>query len=262
MKYMMSCRQTLVQLHNADEIRMDYKDLDRIRDFVTEDWTCPADIVIYITKEEQETVDWEILKSYQEILSITIAIEDTYYSPTVIKNGFKWFWSYPISTFWELQGVLDLGVSQVLIDAPIFFELPTVFEWCKEKQVEIRVIANQVYNKYMLRNPLKAICGVFIRPEDIPYYEPYIQHIEFESDGLKQERTFIKIYKHDQVWPGSLQLLFPKIGYDVINSAFEPGFGRRRLSCRQRCQSTGRCRYCQIQARLLKAVEENIDLLT
>ena len=62
---------------------MDYKDIDRIRDFVTDTWTCTVDIIIYITKEEQETVDWTMLKSYHKILSITIAIEDTFFAPIV-----------------------------------------------------------------------------------------------------------------------------------------------------------------------------------
>lgn len=260
MKYMQSCRQTLVQLYDADEIKMDYKDIDRIRDFITETWTCSADIIIYIPKDEQENVDWEMLKSYHEILSIIIAIEDTFFADTVKENGFNWFWSYPVSTFWELQGILNLGVCQVLIDAPIFFEIPTVYEWCKGK-AEIRVIANQIYNKYMPRDPETSIFGVYIRPEDIPYYEPFVSHIEFETNGLKQERTYIEIYKKDKIWPGSIQTLFPKISYDVINSAFEPTFGKRRLNCRQRCQSTGRCRYCQTQAKLLKAIEDNYDLL-
>lgn len=261
MKYMQSCRQTLVQLSTADEIRMDYKDIDRIRDFVTETWTCPVDVVIYIPKEEQNAVNWDVLKSYQGVLSIVIALEDAYFAPKVLEQGFPWFWSYPVSTFWELRGILDLGVCQVLIDAPIFFELPQVYEWCEEYDVEIRVIANQVYNKYMPRDKKQGIFGVYIRPEDIPYYEPYVRHIEFETNGLKQERTYINIYKKDTIWPGSLKLLFPKIDYDVINGAFEPGFGRRRLTCRQRCQSTGRCQYCKIQAKLLKAIEDNYDLV-
>lgn len=259
MKYMMSCRQTLVELAKADEIKMDYKDIDRIRDFISEDWTCTADIVIYVPKEDQNNVDWDMLQSYKEILSITIAIEDTFFAPVVIEHGFKWFWSYPASTFWELRGLLNLGVSQVLIDAPIFFELPQVHEWCKEKQVEVRVVANQCYNKYMPREEKTGVYGVYIRPEDIPYYEPYVQHIEFETDGLTQERAYIRIYKKQQLWPGNLKILIPKLGIDVDNRGYDADFGKRRLSCRQRCQQRGRCRYCLTQVELINAIQNNID---
>ena len=258
MKYMESCRQTLVQLSRADEIKMNYKDIDRIRDFITDTWTCTVDIIIYITKEEQETVDWAMLKSYHEILSMTIAIEDTFFAPIVQQNGFKWFWSYPVSTFWELRGLLDLGVSQVLVDAPIFFEMPTVYEWCKGK-AEIRCIANQCYNKYMPRKD--GVCGVYIRPEDIPYYEPFVSHIEFITETLTQERAYIRIYKDQGLWPGNLNILLPNFGIDVDNRGFDATFGKRRLTCRQRCQSTGRCRYCYIQVDLINAIVNNMDWL-
>lgn len=56
----------------------------------------------------------------------------------------------------------------------------------------------------MPRDPETSIFGVYIRPEDIPYYEPFVSHIEFETNGLKQERTYIEIYKKDKIWPGSI----------------------------------------------------------
>lgn len=257
MKYMQSCRQTLVQLSTADEIKMDYKDIDRIRDFVTEAWTCAVDVVIYITKEEQKDVDWNMLKSYHEVIPMVIAIEDTFFAPIVKQNGFNWFWSYPISTFWELRGILELGASQVLIDAPIFFEMPTVYEWCKEYKAEIRCVANQCYNNYMPRKD--GVYGVYIRPEDIPYYEPFVSHIEFVTDSLTKERAYIRIYKDQGLWPGNLNILLPSFGIDVDNRGFDATFGKRRLTCRQRCQSTGRCRYCRTQVELINAIVNNMD---
>lgn len=258
MKYMMSCRQTLVQLQKADEIRMDYKDIDRIRDFVSADWTCTADVIIYISNEDKPEVNWDILKSYKEVLNIIIAIEDAGYSRTVIDNGFEWFWSYPASSFWELQGLLNLGVCQVIVDAPLFFEMEKIHHLCKGR-AEVRVVANHCYNRFMPREEKTGVFGVYIRPEDIPYYEPYVQHIEFETDGLKQERAYIRIYKDQGLWPGNLKILIPKLGIDVDNRGYDADFGKRRLNCRQRCQSTGKCRYCLTQPELINAIVNNMD---
>jgi hypothetical protein len=36
----------------VSEIRVDYNDIERLRDFVTDDWKCEADIVIYIEKNQ------------------------------------------------------------------------------------------------------------------------------------------------------------------------------------------------------------------
>jgi len=51
MKFMISSRHPLGVLKNASEIRVNYSDIERIRDFVTEDWTCTADINIYIPRD-------------------------------------------------------------------------------------------------------------------------------------------------------------------------------------------------------------------
>lgn len=259
MKYMESCRQSLVELRNADEIKINYKDIDRIRDFVSAETKYDADFIIYVTREEQETVDWEMLKSYQPVLNIIIALEDTFFSPKVKELNFPWFWAFPVMSFWELRGILDLKPCQVIIDAPIFFELPKVYEQCKEAHAEIRVVANQCFNKYMPRRTETGVFGVYIRPEDLRYYEPYVQHIEFESDNLSQERALVRIFKQQRAWPGNLNLLFPKFGINVDNRGFDSNFGQRRLSCRQRCQSTGRCRYCRIQVDLINAIQKNQD---
>lgn len=41
-----------------------------------------------------------------------------------------------------------------------------------------------------------GIKGTYIRPEDIEYYEEYINTICFYNEGLKQEETLFDIYKN------------------------------------------------------------------
>jgi len=40
MKFMVSCRHPLVFLKNKSEIRVNYPDIERLADFVSEDWVC------------------------------------------------------------------------------------------------------------------------------------------------------------------------------------------------------------------------------
>ena len=51
MKFMVSCRQPLTILKEVEEIRVNYEDIERLRDFVSNDWVCSADIVIYIPND-------------------------------------------------------------------------------------------------------------------------------------------------------------------------------------------------------------------
>ena len=75
MKFVMSCRQPLIFLKEAEEIKVNYADIERLRDFVTEEWTCKADIVIHIPKDQ--IINWDEINIYKDILKIIIATEDT-----------------------------------------------------------------------------------------------------------------------------------------------------------------------------------------
>ena len=73
----------------------------------------------------------------------------------------KYYWAYPITSFYELEGIVALGVCQILIGAPLFFDLFRVQSFGKD----IRVVANNCFDNYIPRE--NGICGVYIRPEDV-----------------------------------------------------------------------------------------------
>jgi hypothetical protein len=54
---MISCRQPLAFLKEANEIKVKYNDIERLADFITEDWTSNAEIVIYLPKEQ--LINWD-----------------------------------------------------------------------------------------------------------------------------------------------------------------------------------------------------------
>lgn len=263
MKYMVSCRQSLAFLKQATEIRVDYKDINRLQDFVTDEWVCQADIVLYIPKDQ--LIDWNSFSIYKDVLNIIIAVEDTDLINEAHKFGYKSFWSYPATTYWELRGLLDLGVDQVLLDAPLYFNLINVKNLCGD--VEIRLVANKCINGYMKRK--NGICGTYIRPEDIPVYEEYVSHIEFDTDDLQKERVLLKIYSEQKYWPGNLNFLLTYLGEDIDNRGLsaiplEDGmedefyFAHRRIRCGQRCQENpSKCNFCPNVFKLINTIDKN-----
>ena len=246
MKFMLSCRQTLVELKDADEIRVDYKDIGRLADLVTDKWHCDKEVYVYLPKDM--VIDWDNLKVYKEVLSLHLGVEDTGLIPMARERGYKVFWSYPASSYWELRGLLALGVDEVLIDAPLFFDLPKVKQACGE--VEIRLVVNKCYNNYMQRE--NGICGTYVRPEDVDAYAEYVDHMEFDADGDdRKELALFKIYKNDKKWPGNLNILLTGLGVNVDNRGFDEDFAKNRISCYQVCQRDERCHYCQSQFKLI-----------
>ena len=248
MKFMISCRHSLVELEKADEIRVDYKDIARLADFVTDKWQCTKDIYIYLPKDQ--LINWDKINIYKDLLPIYIAVEDTALIEVAQSYGYKVFWSYPASSYWELRGLLDLGVCQVLLDAPLYFDIPKVKAACGD--VEIRLVVNKCINGYMMRK--NGICGTYVRPEDVDLYGAYVDHMEFDTDNdLRKEMALLGIYQK-RYWPGNLNILLTYLGENVDNRGFDEEFGQHRLDCYQSCQRDGRCHYCQSTFSLITTV--------
>lgn len=244
MKYMMSCQHPITVLSEADEIKFEYRHKDRIDNLIKEDSVLCENIYIYITaKESAEGIDWDQLARYNKIFKLTLAFENLNIIQIGIANGFRSFWSYPVCTYDELHGLLNMGVAEVLVGSPLYFDIPQVKKVCEQYgTAELRLIANQCQNQNL---PLSsAIYGTYIRPEDIPVYEQYVSHIEFITDTLTKEKTLITIYKSGE-WPGNLNLLLNDLDYNIDNRLIESTFAQTRLSCRHRCQRDNSCHFCE-----------------
>lgn len=250
MKYMMSIKQPITELRNADELHVNYDEIGRIYDLIGENII--VDIYIYITK--MQDVDWDELQKIKTLITapITLVFENTLLIPEAKQHGYRAFWLYPVTTYQEIEGLINLGVDEILIDAPLYFDLPVVKTLCQN--IELRLIANQCFNKYL---PLKnGICGTYIRPEDIKLYEQYINHIEFYSDNLQQELALIKVYKQG-VWNGNLNLLLTNLNYNIDNRAINTNeFAEHRLSCGQRCKKNNICHYCKTLFESINTIEK------
>lgn len=104
-------------------------------------------------------------------------------------------------------------------------------------------MANFAYDDFLPRK--NGIKGTYIRPEDIQYYEEYVDTLEFYSEFNKQEETLFKIYKNDKKWPGNLKLIIANLKSDVDNRGLPEEFGKIRVQCRQNCMRNGACNFCE-----------------
>ena len=262
MNFMISSRHPLTLLQKATERKVDYKDIERLKDFISDDWTCQAQINIYVPRNQE--IEWEIFKMYKGILNIIFAVENSELIRICHQNEYKCYWSYPASSYWELRGLLDLGVDEVLLDAPLYFDLPKVKRLCGKK-VELRIQVNQCFNNYMDRR--NGICGTYVRPEDVEQYAEYIEHMEFITDDLIKEKTLYQIYTEQKHWPGNLNLLLTNLKISVDNRGFEvlptdfdgvKNFANRRIRCGHKCQSNPySCHYCEQTFNLIRSIDRN-----
>lgn len=168
------------------------------------------------------------------------------YAKQLNEEGIKWYWPYPITSFYELDEIMKMSPSQIVLGPPLSFDLKNVRS-IVGPDIIIRMTCNCARPAHLIANSgLSGIKGQFIRPEDVKLYEEYVDVLEFDAvkDALKKEETLLKIYKENQEWMGNLNLLITHLNVDVDNRGILDEFGERRMNCRQRCLSGGACRHC------------------
>jgi hypothetical protein len=94
----------------------------------------------------------------------------------------------------------------------------------------------------------------FIRPEDLKYYENYIDIIEFFGPLDRQDVLF-KIYT-DRKWLGDLGVLIIGLEESLKNTVFLECFGAVRSGCEKRCSYSKSCNICNRFLSIDKTIEE------
>jgi hypothetical protein len=244
-KYCVNDRHPKSVLQQVDEIRLPYKDIDIMFDFVEQ---YPNKSFI-IEIDDSEEVNWNLINGFTGKVNIIISLHNLDHVWECKNYGLKWFWYYPITSYYELKGIIDLGPSYLFLGAPLFFNLPEI----KKYGIPIRAVPNICYDKYIIRR--NGVCGTWIRPEDVETYEEYIDTLEFKETDLKREKELLRIYKDQKNWPGNLNLLLTNFNYDVDNRAIPSTLITSRLSCKQRCQEGRSCNMCLNGMKVANAAE-------
>ena len=169
------------------------------------------------------------------------ALSDLSLVPECSLRNLKFYYKYAATTLYEVEGLKNIGVSYILIGAPLLFDLKTVFNY----KIPIRAVANLAYEPYIKHK--NGLIGGWIRPEDVDIYGEYISILEFYAPkALEKEASLYNIYAVKKTWPGNLNLLIDNLEIDFDNRLLydEENFAKRRMACKQKCLSGKNCRYC------------------
>ena len=236
MKYCINARQPSSVRVNADEVYVNWKDKDILFDLNKEN--PKGTIILELPTDLDDTeIDFKELQAYK--IKIIFALSDFKKVNIIKAYGFQFYWKYPVTTYYELRGLVDIGVCYILLGPPLYFDLPAVYKF----KVPIRLVANLAYDNFIPRQD--GVKGTYVRPEDVQYYEKYVDTLEFYAESNKQEETLMKIYKEDQHWPGNLNKLIANLKRDVDNRGLPDEFGQARIQCRHNCMRNGTCNFCE-----------------
>ena len=246
MRYCVSGRQPYSVLKKADEIKVAYADRDRILDFVEK--IPDKTIILEVPGDEMDWTTWSMYND--KFNEFYIALHKLERWKEFAEAGIKWYWPYPVTSFYELGHLVSMKPAYIMIGPPLSFDLDTVFNQLyiddSVNQIPLRMVVNVARPKYLPKvwSGETGICGQWVRPEDAAIYSTRIQCFEFENVDLKQEETLLHVYKENQNWPGNLNLLIQELNFNVDNRAIPEELGERRMTCGQRCWSNSTCHLC------------------
>ncbi len=240
MKFSMSSRQTAEYLQKADEIKVQWRDRNIIPDLFEKYPDATINLTRYF-QDSQEEIDWKQISTYNILSKGKFVLGLTMTSEMIEAraNNYKFYYLSAIRTFQELNEVADFGVCRIRLGAPLFFQLDKVR---KVYSGPIYAIANMASNDSVFEHK-EGVTGLWIRPEDVPTYEPYIELIEFIGNQ-KQEQALYRIYAEQHAWSGDLGMLVQDLNYPCTNRMVSPELAETRLNCGQKCQENGRCHLC------------------
>lgn len=164
----------------------------------------------------------------------------------------KFFFATFVKDWDTLFGYMELCPSDMYIVENLGFELSSVADILHAVDIRVRVFPNIAQSSWSGTEALKKF---FIRPEDVYFYEPCVDVMEFigKEDSIS---TYYKIYAIDKKWFGKLNEIIIDFNDNEIDSRFIlPQFAARRLNCGKRCFKGRPCRTCNAIKELATLLE-------
>lgn len=249
MRFCLSANVDDKYLEKANELKVDYSHrsyVDKIHERYQDKY-----IVLQHTAYD-EPIDWNELKQYNALTHHQLILCLSTIADCVMAKelGFEFYYGYPIKTLYEANALKEMGVRYIRLGVPLLFQMKDV----KNINIPVRLVPNIAYNDGMIRN--HSWDGGFVRPEDLHYYEDYVDIVEFEDCDIYKEEALFRIYAEQQEWPGDINMIITNIQETgILNRLLPPDFGSYRLNCQHRCQKN-ECRLCSASFKLASMIEE------
>lgn len=234
----------------ADEILITYNREDTtLPDFLElyKDKTIVIKINIMLEESDLELLSELNIKYHNIKLQLFVFDKDLIYN--IKEKNIPFFTTLFVSNWDAFRGLIDLGVSDIYVVENLAFELDKCGKIAHENGVQIRVFPNICQTAWV---DIPDIKKFFIRPDDVEYYEPYVDVFEFMCDVDKEEPLY-KIYK-DRKWFGELSEIITDFNAPFDGRCVLPLFGKMRVSCGKRCMSGSSCGICDSIQELSKSL--------
>lgn len=243
LKYCLSSRQSAEYLKQADEIRVDFRDRKVIPDLIEKYPQARINLLLPTILDTETEIDWKEIEIDNTLArgNMILGISNGAQLTEAVERGILFYHRVQLHTFQEVRDLYQAGVSEAILGAPLFFQLDKIKRHFPD--LKVRAIANvALLEGSMSYN--NGVTGTWIRPEDVPTYDPYVSILEFYGERSVEQALF-RIYAEQHNWPSRLNLIVKDLDHEATNRMIPPSLAEVRLSCGQRCMENDICHLCQ-----------------
>ena len=229
---------------------------EQLVNYVEENFKQKQRIIIDITDviEDLDNAIPALQMLYKKHPNMTIRTSVTCYEE-LREAELPYFFLEYCHTLEQVYSFIKKGVTDIYVVSDLCFNMVKVSEYCHKKNVKVRIFPNIAQYDAGCKGEIPEICQFFVRPEDIQYYEPYVDVCEFIAEEYQLSVLF-EIYKEER-WLGTLpQLITGLKNLNFINETlFQYEFAKTRLKCQHKCMLEN-CTICPLMVTLAENFEE------
>lgn len=258
MKSCVNWRKSFKYMDQVDEFNIDFHDKkEKLLNFLDTFATGEQRVNIHVFAETENEIDiilsiWEMNK-----YNIAICFESDLGERILQKvkdSKIPFYYNASIDNWEDLNKYTEKDVESVFICGDLAFDLARVSKFCKKYRVRIRCYPNVCQYNWDSSEGIKTF---FIRPEDVDYYNRYIDILEFWNSENMQNPLY-SIYFHDKKWDGDLREIIQRLNFKV-NSYYILGndFAKYRSECKRDCIKTSNCNLCEQIVQFANTIEHS-----
>lgn len=258
MKYCLDYSRRSRVLNIIDEINVfiDGTDMITIIDFIQKHTAQRINLKL---KDKEQIFEYKLIekfaqlsKEYKEFnLAIVLPKYEEEYITTLKRCGseVRFFFDQVVRDWETFNQYIELGVSDIYVVEQLGFEIKNVAKVAHDRGVRIRTFPNIAQRMWDATPVMKSF---FIRPEDVKYYEGYIDVLELYSGEHLNMDVLYDIYTNMKVWNGQLNEIILGLTSPIDSRFIMPRFAQRRLNCERKCLKGGNCNMCETIEKLSK----------
>lgn len=254
MKYSLSLKAGYTGLSTADEIIVEYKDINAVPDICHK----YPDASILITHIPTDCDEQKIRIASKSTKNQVTFVIPPFVEPIAKFKDYNYMFDTVCENLTQAYNLVNYGACRVVVGGCLIFNVKDI------AKIPVPIMLNPTAHSeekpfafaYIPLAPYKPVLSGYIRPEDAKIYDG--DNVYFYFDMGERDAAFAKVYRKGE-WGGDISYLFPQLP-SIEGRFIWDDFGIVRANCGQRCMF-GACGYCEGVFRLANNINHNREFI-